>query len=146
MRILFVGLGNLGSQVFDLFVLRTQRGDQFLVGSRNLAYLNERTRWTTAAALQLGFSVQIETTFLDVWNIEQTAQTIATFRPEVIFSSVTVQRSSIISQLPSPYFEQLAKARSGPWMPLSAVESWAKELHVRYRSFADRVGVKSQTK
>jgi hypothetical protein len=31
MRILFVGLGNLGSQVFDLFVLRAQRGDQFLV-------------------------------------------------------------------------------------------------------------------
>lgn len=121
MRILFVGLGNLGSQVFDLFVLRAQRGGQFLVGGRNLPYLGERTRWTAAAALQLGLPVQIETTFLDVWNIEQTAQTIASFQPEVIFSSVTVQRSSIISQLPQPYFEQLAKARSGPWMPLTLV-------------------------
>jgi hypothetical protein len=121
MRILFVGLGSLGSQVFDLFVLRTQRGDQFLVGGRNLAYLRERTNWTAAAALQLGLPVHIETTFLDVWNIEEVAQTIATFRPEVIFSSVTVQRSSIISQLPRPYFEQLAKARSGPWMPLTLV-------------------------
>jgi hypothetical protein len=121
MKILFVGLGNLGSQVFDLFVLRAQRGDQFLVGGRNLEYLRERTRWTAAAALQLGIPVQIETTSLDVWNIDQTAQTIATFKPEVIFSSVTVQRSSIISQLPRPYFEQLAKARSGPWMPLTLV-------------------------
>lgn len=121
MRILFVGLGNLGSQVFDLFVLRAQRGDQFLVGGRNLEYLGERTRWTAAAALQLGLSVQVKTTSLDVWNIEQTAQTIATFQPEVIFSSVTVQRSAIISQLPQPYFERLAKARSGPWMPLTLV-------------------------
>ncbi len=121
MKILFVGLGNLGSQVFDLFVLRAQKGDQFLVGGRNLAYLNERANWTAAAVLQLGLQVQVETTYMDVWNIEQTAQTIAAFQPEVIFSAVTVQRSSIISQLPQPYFEQLAKAKSGPWMPLTLV-------------------------
>ena len=30
-------------------------------------------------------------------------------------------------------------------MPLSEVESWARDLHARYRSFADRVGIKSQT-
>jgi len=121
MRIFFVGLGNLGSQVFDLFVLRAKKGDQFLVGGRNLEYLRERTRWTAAAAFQLGVSVQVDALYLDVWNSDQTAQAISTFQPDVIFSAVTVQRSSIISQLPPPSFERLAKARSGPWMPLTLV-------------------------
>jgi len=74
------------------------------VGGRNLEYLRERTCWTAAAALQLGISVQIDATSLDIWNIDQTAQTIATFKPDVIFSSVTVQRSSIIFPTAPPVF------------------------------------------
>ncbi len=117
MKILFVGFGNLGAQVFDLFVLRATRGDQFLVGGRNLDYLHERTRWTAAAALQLGTSVDIDVTSMDVWNVDQTAQTISTFKPDVIFSSVTLLPSASISQLPPPLFERLAQAKGGPWLP-----------------------------
>jgi hypothetical protein len=36
MKILFVGLGNLGSQVFDLFLLRSTNDQQFLVAGRNI--------------------------------------------------------------------------------------------------------------
>ncbi len=121
MKILFVGLGNLGSQVFDLFVLRAKRDDQFLVGGRNQEYLRERTRWTAAAALQLGVPVKIDATYMDVWNIDQTAQTIFTFKPDVIFSSVTILPSTIISRLPSPHFERLAQASGGPWLPTTLV-------------------------
>jgi hypothetical protein len=121
MKILFVGLGNLGSQVFDLFVLRTKRGDQFLVGGRNQEYLRERTHWTAAAALQLGVAVKVDTASMDVWNIDQTAQTISSFKPNVIFSSVTVQPSAAIEHLPTPIFKALAQARGGPWMPLTLV-------------------------
>jgi hypothetical protein len=121
MRILFVGLGNLGSQVFDLFVLRARGGDQFLVGGRNLEYLRERTNWTADAALQLGIPVKVDATYLDVWDRDQTAQIISSFKPDVIFSSMTVQPSSAISQLPQPYFKTLAQARGGPWMPLTLV-------------------------
>jgi hypothetical protein len=117
MRVLFVGLGNLGSQVFDLLVLRAKRGDQFLVGGRNQEYLRERTRWTAAAAIQLGVPVKVDTTYIDVWDVNQTAQTIATFKPDVIFSSVTLLPSASISQLPSPHFERLAQAQGGPWLP-----------------------------
>jgi hypothetical protein len=116
-KILFVGLGNLGSQVFDLFVLRARGDDQFLVGGRNQEYLRERTRWTAAAALQLGVPARINSTYMDVWDIDQTAQTIFTFKPDVIFSSVTLLPSTAISQLPSPSFERLAQASGGPWLP-----------------------------
>lgn len=121
MKILFVGLGNLGSQVLDLFVLRAKKNDQFLVGGRNLDYIRERTRWTVAAALQLGTPVKVDAVYMDVWNIEQTAKTISSFRPDVIFSSVTVQPSAAIERLPTPFFQKLAQARGGPWMPLTLV-------------------------
>lgn len=121
MKILFVGLGNLGSQVFDLFALRASREDQVLVGGRNLEYLQERTRWTAAAAFQLGTPITVGVTALDVWNIDQTAETIATFQPDVVFSSVTTLPSAIIEALPSPFFHKLAQARGGPWLPTTLV-------------------------
>jgi hypothetical protein len=117
MRVLFVGLGNLGSQVFDLLVLRAKKGDQFLVGGRNLDYLGERTRWTAASALQLGTIVEVETTYMDVRHIDRTAETIAKFQPDIIFSSVTTLPSASISQLPPSYFKTLAQACGGPWLP-----------------------------
>jgi hypothetical protein len=121
MKILFVGLGNLGSQVFDLFALRASRDDQLLVGGRNLEYLRERTRWTAAAAFQLGTPINVDVTSLDVWNLDQTAQTIATFQPDVVFSSVTTLPSAAIEHLPVPFFHKLAQARGGPWLPTTLV-------------------------
>jgi len=124
MNILFVGLGNLGSQVFDLFLLRASRDQQFLVAGRNVEYLRQRTSLTTYAALQLGLHPSVDCTHMDVQNVDQTAQTIWAFKPDVIFSSVTVQPSSAIAKLPPPLFEKLAQARPGPWLPLTLVLVW----------------------
>ena len=121
MKILFVGFGNLGSQVFDLFVLRAKMGDQFLVGGKNVTYIRERVRWAVSAAFQLGVLIEADTTYMDVWNVDQTAQTISVFKPDVIFSSVTILPSTIISGLPSPFFEKLAQAQGGPWLPTTLV-------------------------
>lgn len=118
---LFVGFGNLGAQVFDLFALRAKKGDQFLVGGRRLDYASERVRWTTSAALQLGVPLQADAIYMDVWNVDQTAQTISSFQPDVIFSSVSALPSTAISQLPMPYFETLAQAQGGPWLPTTLV-------------------------
>ncbi len=120
-RILFVGFGDLGSQVFDLFVLRAKRGDQFLIGGRNQEYIRERANWTAGAALQLGIPIKVDSAYMDIWNIDQTAETISSFKPDVIFSSMTVLPSAIISQLPKPLFETLAQARGGPWLPSTLV-------------------------
>jgi len=121
LKILFVGFGNLGAQVFDLFVMRAKRDDQFLVGGRNLDYTRERTRWAVGAALQLGVPVQADATYMDVWNVEQTAQTIAEFQPDVIFSSITTLASSVVAQLSHPYAEMFAQARGGPWLPTTLI-------------------------
>jgi hypothetical protein len=121
MKILFVGLGNLGAQVFDLFLLRSTSEQQFLVAGRNIDYIRRRVAHTTYAAMQLGLTPNVDCASMDVQNIDQTAQTISTFKPDVIFTSVTVQASSAISKLPRPIFEKLVPAQSGPWLPLTLV-------------------------
>jgi hypothetical protein len=124
MNVLFVGLGNLGSQVFDLFLLRASRDQKFLVAGRNVEYLRQRTSLTTYAALQLGLHPSVDCTYMDVQNVDQTAQTIWAFRPDVIFSAVTIQPSSAIAKLPAALFERLVQARPGPWLPLTLVLVW----------------------
>jgi hypothetical protein len=121
MRILFVGFGNLGSQVFDLFLLRSTKEQQFLVTGRNLEYLRQRASLSIHAAIQLGLEPDVDYAFMDVAHVHKTAETIAQFKPDIIFTSVTVQASSAISHLPKPVFEKLAQAQAGPWMPLSLV-------------------------
>jgi|SRR5579883_1085617 hypothetical protein len=121
MRILFVGFGNLGSQVFDLFLLRSTKEQHFLVAGRNLEYLRQRASLSIHAAIQLGLEPDVDYAFMDVAHIHETAETIAQFKPDVIFTSATVQASSAISRLPKPVFEKLALAQAGPWMPLSLV-------------------------
>ena len=119
MNILFVGLGNLGSQVFDLFLLRGAGQHKFLVAGRHPEYLHQRTSLTAYAVMQLGMKPDVDCTFLDVQQVEQTAQTIWSFKPDLIYTSVTIQPSSAISQLPKPLFEELAQAGPGPWLPLT---------------------------
>src|SRR6266568_9184600 len=115
MKILFVGLGNLGSQVFDLFLLRGAEQHRFLVAGRNLDYLHQRTSLTAYAVMQLGVSPDLNCAYMDVQQVDQTAQTIWSFKPDLIFTSVTIQPSSAISKLPKPMFEELAQAGPGPW-------------------------------
>ncbi len=121
MKILFVGLGNLGSQVLDLFLLRATRDDTFLVAGRNLPAIQQRVSWSSYAAMQVGAYPDVSCTYMDVQNIAQTAETIASFKPGVIFSSITMLPSSAVRKLPSPLNERVAQARSGPWLPTTLV-------------------------
>src|SRR5215471_2393757 len=102
MNILFVGLGNLGSQVFDLFLLRGAAQHRFLVAGRNQEYLLQRTSLAAYAVMQLGLTPELNCTSMDVQQVEQTAQKIWSFKPDLIFTSVTIQPSSAISKLPKP--------------------------------------------
>lgn len=119
-RILFLGLGDLGSQVLDMLV-RVPGNHRFLVGGRHLATLRQRVNVSLFAAMQLGFYPDVSCTYLDVWNIDQTADTISRFRPNIIFCAVTVQPWMIINTLPSAMFARLYQAMAGPWLPWSLV-------------------------
>ena len=146
-RILFVGLGELGSQIFDLFV-RIPGKHTFLVSGRNEHYLHERTNLSILAATQLGFNPDVSCTHLDLQNIEQTAHTIEHFQPDIIFCAATLQRWGIISALPKPFSEKLYMAQMGPWLPMhltlvyklmQAVKQTGQTIKVINASFPDVV-------
>lgn len=117
-RILFIGFGNLGMQVFDAFV-RVPGNHHFLVGSRKGEDHHQRINVSLLSALQLGFYPEVTCTYLDVNHIEQTAETITRFAPDIIFCAVTIQPWLRITTLPQPYFEKLYQAQVGPWLPLT---------------------------
>lgn len=117
-RILFIGFGNLGKQVFDEFV-RVPGNHHFLVGGRNVADLQWRANVSLLNALQLGLYPKIGCAYMDLNNVEQTAETIAHFAPDIIFCAVTMQPWLRITMLPQPYFEKLYRAQVGPWLPLT---------------------------
>jgi hypothetical protein len=56
---------------------------------------------------------------MDVYNVDQTSETIAVFQPDIIFCAVTLQPWLTISKLPQPIFEKLSRAQPGPWLPLT---------------------------
>jgi len=116
-RILFVGLGDVGSSVFDLFT-RTPGQHIFLVGGRNPEALRYRANLSLFAAMQLGFLPEVQLTALDLWNVEQTAEAIARFNPDVIFCAATLQKWGAINALPPDLRDQLYQAQIGPWLPV----------------------------
>ncbi len=116
-RVLFVGLGDLGSQIFDLLV-RLPTRISFLVGGRNLEYLKQRTNLSLFAATQLGLNPDVSCTYIDLWNREQTAETISRFQPSIIFCAATLQRTEAMHNLSTSIAEQLAEAQLGPRLPL----------------------------
>jgi hypothetical protein len=137
-RILFVGLGNLGMQVFDEFAC-VPGNHHFLVGGRNLEYVQQRTTLSFLSALQRGRYPRISCTHLDLDNVEQTAETIAHFAPDIIFCAVTTQPWLRITALPKHLFERLYQAQVGPWLPLTLTPVYKLMQAVRHTGLSIKV-------
>jgi hypothetical protein len=94
-------------------------------GSRRIitADINEdwayrKTNIAAFGAAQLGFYPEVEFVKVDLYNIEQTAEIITKYRPEIIYSAVSLQSWWVINTLPKAVFEKLDIARFGPWLPM----------------------------
>jgi len=118
MKILVTGFGNLGSQVFDM-LLRMDGKHSFLVTGRNREHIHQRMNLSLQAAAQLGFYPETDCTYLDLGNVEQIAEVLYQFNPDIVFNAATVLPWMKIKELPKPIFEKLYKAQAGPWLPMT---------------------------
>ncbi len=66
----------------------------------------------------MGFYPELEFTKINLNNIEQTAETIAKYKPDVLFTAASLQSWWVISTLPKNIFDELDKARFDPWLPM----------------------------
>jgi hypothetical protein len=71
------------------------------------------------AAIQLGFFSEVECVPLDLDDVEQTAEMIARFQPDLIFCAATRQSLGGTKGLPPALAQQLAQAPMAPRLPFS---------------------------
>lgn len=117
-KIMFIGMGGLGALVLDIFTRYPHR-HHCIVAGRNLENVRVRANLSTLVARQLGFNPSVDCAYVDVHDIERTADTIAQLKPDIIFSSLSLQSwNGITATLPKPVVERAGKARNGSWLPV----------------------------
>jgi hypothetical protein len=116
-HVVIVGLGNVGTNVLDMLIRRPDAPRVTLAG-RNPEFLQRRRNLSGLVADQLGYQPRLADRRVDVTDIEQTAQAIAELRPDIIFSTVSLQAWWVINDLPPAVFRELDEAQIGPWLPM----------------------------
>jgi hypothetical protein len=117
-RILLAGMGELGSRVLALLCRELPGSAAIHVLSRDATAARATVNLAVQGALQLGPAPAVTCREVDVRNEDQTAQAIADFRPDLVFSSVTQQSWWVTSTLPPVASARIAEARFGPWLPM----------------------------
>ena len=115
--ILIVGLGDLGGHVLEMLV-RVPGHRRIVTADVNEEWGYRKTNLASFGAAQLGYYPEIEFPRLDLFNVEQAAETILAYRPDIIYSTATLQSWWVIDTLPPHVFEDLDQARIGPWIPM----------------------------
>jgi len=115
--LLIIGSGVLGGNVLDLLSWSGFDGRIVAVG-RNEQTLLERTNLSRIAAYNQGHYPRITTEYLDLDDVDRSAETIASIRPDIIFNTASIQTYWRIQTLPKAAYEALAKPGIGAWLPM----------------------------
>ncbi|MBW2122210.1 MAG: hypothetical protein JRH07_10240 [Deltaproteobacteria bacterium] len=146
-RIMIIGTGDLGGHVLEMLV-RAPGARRIVTADINEDWGYRKTNIAAFGASQLGFYPELEFRKVDLYNIDETAETISKVSPEIIYSAVSLQSWWVINTLPKEQFERLDKARFGPWLPMhltlvyklmQAVRETGLDIRVINSAFPDAV-------
>ena len=115
--IMMIGIGDLGGHVLEMLA-RAPGSHRIITADINEEWGYRKTNIAAFGAAQMGFYPELEFVKVDLYNPDQTAETISRFRPEIIYSAVSLQSWWVINTLPNEVFEKLDIARFGPWLPM----------------------------
>jgi hypothetical protein len=115
--IMMVGIGDLGGHVLEMLV-RAPGSRRIITADANEDWGYRKTNIATFGASQLGSYPEVEFVKIDLYNIDQTAEIISKYKPDIIYSAVSLQSWWVINILPKEVFEELDIARFGPWLPM----------------------------
>jgi hypothetical protein len=115
--IMIIGLGDLGGHVLEMLV-RTPGNRRIITADVAEERAFRKTNVAIYGASQMGFYPDVKFTKIDLNNLEQAAEVITKCKPDVIYSAATLQSWWVITTLPKEVFEDLDKARFGPWLPM----------------------------
>ena len=115
--IMMIGLGDLGGHVLEMLV-RAPGYRKLITADLNEDWAYRKTNIAAFGASQLGYYPEVEFVKIDLYNIDQSAEIISKYKPEIIYSAVSLQSWWVINTLPKEVFEELDVARFGPWLPM----------------------------
>lgn len=115
--LLLIGTGVLGGNVLDLLCWHGFRG-RIVVAGRNERTLLERTNLSRIAAYNQHRYPRVTTEYLDLDDVDRSAETIAAVNPDIVFNTASVQTYWRISTLPRPAYQALAEPGLGAWLPM----------------------------
>ena len=115
--LMIVGVGDLAGLVLDMLTRVPRFGKIYLAG-RNMEHMTQRKNLCLLVANQLGYYPDMECIPLNLMQIDKSAETIAQYKPDVIFNSATFQSWRIITYLPKEVFKEIDQAQFGPWLPM----------------------------
>ncbi len=115
--ILMVGIGDLGGHVLEMLV-RAPGPRRIITADINEEVAYRKTNIARFGAAQMGHYPEVEFVKIDLFNIDQTAEIISRYKPDLIYSAVSLQSWWVINTLPREVFEELDLARFGPWLTM----------------------------
>jgi hypothetical protein len=145
--IMIMGIGDLGGHVLEMLA-RSPGSRRIIAADINEDWGYRKTNIAGFGASQMGYYPELEFVKVDLFNIDQTAELIATYKPEIIYSAVSMQSWWVINTLPKEVFEELDIARFGPWLPMhltlvhklmQAVNQTGLDIKVINSAFPDAV-------
>jgi hypothetical protein len=116
-HLLIIGPGNVGAHTLDLLARRPDSPRITLAG-RDEEHLIRQVNLSRMVATQLGHTPRLDHAVIDVHDIDRTAETLAELRPDIIFSTVSLQAWWVINELPKDLLTRLDEAEIGPWLPM----------------------------
>ncbi len=145
--IMIVGIGDLGGHVLEMLV-RSPGSRRIITADINEEWGYRKTNIAAFGGAQMGFYPEMEFVKIDLYNIDQTAELITKYHPEIIYSAASQQSWWVINTLPQDVFEELDIARFGPWLPMhltlvyklmQAVSQTGLDIKVINSAFPDAV-------
>ncbi|MGW5419842.1 hypothetical protein [Streptomyces sp. NPDC003943] len=119
-KVMVLGAGDIGRQAFHALAQSDPARELRLVGRDEEAVLRA-TNLARFCAIQRGYQPRVSHALTDLRDVARTAETIAEFRPDVLFLAASYQSWWVISTLEQSAFQRLYAANYGPWLPMHLV-------------------------
>jgi hypothetical protein len=114
---MMIGIGDLGGHVLELLV-RAPGSRRIITADINEDWAYRKTNIAAFGAAQMGHYPEVEFVKVDLDSIDQASEVISKYKPDIIYSAVSLQSWWVINSLPKEVFEKLDIARFGPWLPM----------------------------
>jgi hypothetical protein len=119
-KLMMIGLGDLSWWTLEI-LLRTPgfaEHVEVLACDKDEEQGLRRTNSALLSASQTHTAADVHFLPIDAFDIEKTAERISAFKPDVIFDCTSLQSWWVITKLSKEKYQQIDKARFGPWIPM----------------------------